>query len=162
MNESVDFNGDGYKNNSLMYIPTMDEVGQMSWASSSDALKFENFIRSDKYLNSHRGQWSERYAGIAPFEHHFDLHIAQDFFYDKEHGRKLQFTVDFLNIGNLFNRTWGLYYSSAYNRQILNVTDIAKDAAGNATPTYKFSPKDIYVADFYSRWRCQLGFRFTF
>lgn len=162
MNESVDFNGDGYKNNSLMYVPTMDEIGQMSWASSSDALKFENFIRSDRYLSSHRGQWSEKYAGIAPFEHHFDLHIAQDFYYDKEHGRKLQFTVDFLNISNLFNRTWGLYYSSAYNRQILNVTDVTKDAAGNATPTYKFSPKDIYVADFYSRWRCQLGFRFTF
>ena len=162
MNETADFNGDGQKGNSVMYIPTSAEIGQMDWASAGDAAKFEQFIRADKYLSSHRGQWSERYAGTSPFEHHFDLHIAQDFYYDKKHGRKLQFIVDFLNISNLFNREWGLYYSGAYNLQILNVTGVTSDASGNITPTYKFSPDELYLSDFYSRWRCQLGFRLTF
>ena len=162
MNETADFNGDGQKGNSVMYIPTAAEIGQMDWASAGDAAKFEQFIRADKYLSSHRGQWSERYAGTSPFEHHFDLHIAQDFYYDKKHGRKLQFIVDFLNISNLFNREWGLYYSGAYNLQILNVTGVTSDASGNITPTYKFSPDELYLSDFYSRWRCQLGFRLTF
>ena len=162
MNESSDFNGDGQKGNSVLYIPTQKEVGMMSWADPADAAKFESFIRNDEYLNSNRGQWSDRYAGIGKFEHHFDLHIAQDFFYDKENGRKLQFIVDFINFSNLLNPEWGIYYSGAYNVQILNVTALSKDSKGNMTPTYKFNPKTLYVSDFMSRWRCQLGFRLTF
>lgn len=162
MNESSDFNGDGQKGNSVLYIPTEQEIGMMNWASPADAAKFESFIRNDSYLKDHRGQWSERYAGIGDFEHHFDLHIAQDFFYDKESGRKLQFIVDFINISNLFNPEWGLYYSGAYNLQILNVTGLNKDSNGNLTPTYKYNPQSLYLSDFMSRWRCQLGFRLTF
>ena len=100
--------------------------------------------------------------GIAPFEHHFDLHIAQDFYYDKKSGRKIQAVVDFMNISNLFNREWGLYYSAAYNLQILNVTAMTQDAAGNYTPTYKFQGNTVNVNDFNSRWRCQVGLRLTF
>lgn len=163
MDEDADFNGDGRTGNSLLYIPTQAEIGQMSWANPGDAAAFEQYIRNDKYLSSHRGQWAQRYGGIGKFEHHFDLHIAQDFYYDKKHGRKLQFVVDFLNISNLFNREWGLYYNAAWNLQILNVTKLTEDAQGNMTPTYSFqSPQSLSLSDFYSRWRCQLGFRLTF
>ena len=162
MNENVDFNGDGQKGNSLLYIPTVDQISQMRWESPADAAKFESFIRADKYLANNRGQWAERMLGIAPFEHHFDLHIAQDFYYDKKHGRKIQAIVDFMNISNMFNREWGLYYSAAYNMQILNVTAMSKDASGNYTPTYKFQGNTVSVGDFYSRWRCQVGLRLTF
>lgn len=162
MNEQTDFNGDGQKGNSLLYIPTVDQISQMSWASPADAAKFESYIRSDKYLANNRGQWAERMLGIAPFEHHFDLHIAQDFFYDKKSGRKVQAVVDFMNISNLLNRNWGLYYSAAYNMQILNVTELNKDAKGNYVPTYKFEGNTVKIADFYSRWRCQVGLRVTF
>ena len=134
----------------------------MNWATPQDALDYENFIRGDKYLSSHRGQYSERFGGIYPFEHHFDFHVTQDFYYDNKHNRKVSVFVDFLNVGNLFNRAWGMYYTSSWTRQILEITDIAKDAAGNATPTYKFNSYDITFGDFYSRWRCQLGLRLTF
>ena len=139
---NVDFNGDATSanNNSLLYVPTADEIGKMSWSSPSDALKFENQIRSDKYLSSRRGQWTERFGGIQPFEHHFDLHIAQDFFYDKKNGRKIQAVVDFMNISNLFNRNWGLTYSQTLQRNVLNVDSLTKDAEGN-TPYLLFGPK---------------------
>ena len=158
----ADFNGDGSAGNMLLYIPTVEEIGQMSWANASDALKFEQYIRGDKYLRTHRGQWSERYAGIAPFEHHFDLHVAQDFYYDKKNGRKLQFIVDFMNIGNLFNREWGVNYNTTYNIAVLTATALTPDGKGNYTPTYKFDPTTLSISDFYSRWRCQLGLRLTF
>lgn len=161
---NVDFNGDATSanNNSLLYVPTVDEIGKMSWSSPSDALKFENQIRSDKYLSSRRGQWTERFGGIQPFEHHFDLHIAQDFFYDKKNGRKIQAVVDFMNISNLFNRNWGLTYSQTLQRNVLNVDSLTKDAEGNMVPTYSYKPNDNYYTDFYSRWRCQVGLRLTF
>ena len=105
---------------------------------------------------------SPRYGGKAPFEHHFDLHIAQDFFYDKKSGRKLQFIVDLINFSNMLNRNWGIYNTGSYNLQILGVSQLTKDSNGNMTPTYKFDPQDLEPHDFNSRWRCQLGFRLVF
>ena len=161
--ETVDFNGDEYvKKGVLAYIPTSEELVRMNWATPQDALNYENFIRGDKYLNSHRGEFSERFGGLYPFEHHFDLHIAEDIFYDKKNNRKVSLFVDFLNISNALNRGWGLYYSNSWTRQVLEITDVTKDAKGNVTPTYKFNAYDINHTDFYSRWRCQIGMRLTF
>ena len=162
--DDVDFNGDdGTGNgNSLLYVPTVEQISMMNWASPSDALKFENQIRSDKYLSSRRGQWTERFGGIQPFEHHFDLHIAQDFYYDSKNGRKIQAIVDFMNISNLLNRNWGLSYSQTLTRSPLVVSSLTKDADGNMTPTYRYNSNDNYIADFSSRWRCQIGLRLTF
>lgn len=162
---TVDFNGDGYAGNSLLYIPTTEELTQMSWADAESAQQFENLIRSDRYLSSHRGEWSQRYAGIAPWEHHFDLHVAENIFYDKQRSRKLEVTFDVLNVGNLLNRAWGIYYGSAYNRQVLNVSSLAKDGSGDVTPTYSYYSNNVNtpsISDFSSRWRCQLGVRLTF
>ena len=150
MNESADFNNDGRTGNSLMYVPTQEEIGMMNWSKPGDAAGFERFIRDDSYLSSHRGQWSER------------LQFAQDFFYDKEHGRKLQFTVDMLNFTNLLNREWGLNYNATSSLKVLDVKSINTDAQGNATPVYHFNPQSINYSDFYSRWRLQIGFRLTF
>ena len=163
MNESsVDFNNDGRNGNSLMYVPTEDEIGQMSWSTPGDAAAFERFIRADRYLSRHRGRWSARNAGIAPFEHHFDFQFAQDFLYDPRNNRRVQFTCDIINAANLLNREWGLYYSSTSSLQVLTVTSAKKSSDGGVTPTYHFDPQRIYLADFYSRWRLQLGVRFTF
>lgn len=160
----LNFNGDGTYGNSLMYIPTAEEVSLMNWASPEDAVRFENYVKGDKYLSRHRGEWSTRYGAITEFENHFDLHIAQDFYYDRASGRKIQITVDFLNIGNMFNREWGLYGDGEfYARQILHITALKKDTDGNMTPTYQFmDPVDFALNDFYSRWRCQIGLRLTF
>ncbi len=162
MAEDADFNGDGQKGNSLMYIPTKDEIGKMSWADDTSAIAFEKYIRGDKYLSTHRGQWSERYAGIQPFDHQIDLHVAQDFIYDQKEGRKVQVTFDVLNFANLLNPAWGAYYGGTYNLSVLKVTATAADAEGNVTPTYKWNNPKFVPSDFSSRWRCQLGLRVTF
>ncbi|MBO8485423.1 MAG: TonB-dependent receptor [Bacteroidetes bacterium] len=163
----VDFNQDRANYNSLMYIPTASEVQQMKWADAADAALFEDFIKGDKYLSKHRGEWSERYGAITPFENHFDLHIAQDFYYDRKSGRKIQFVVDFMNIGNMFNSEWGVfrYFSRPY-RQALIVNATNQDGTtGNMIPEYKYTePVDLSASlnDVLSRWRCQIGLRVTF
>ena len=164
----VDFNQDRANYNSLMYIPTASEVNQMDWQDPADAELFENFIKGDKYLSKHRGEWSERYGAITPFENHFDLHIAQDFYYDRKGGRKIQFVVDFMNIGNLFNPEWGVYRAfSRPLRQPLTVTALnpASEGSDDMVPEYDYSePADLTSSldDVLSRWRCQVGLRVTF
>ena len=162
MNENKDFNGDGQRGNSVLYVPTAEQLNQMTWANAEDAAKFDAFIKGDKNLAAQRGQWAQRMTGIAPFEHHFDLHVAQDFYYDRKSGRKIQVVVDFINVSNLLNREWGLYYEPMYNLQVLGVTALTADEKGNQTPTYNFQDPTIKISDFYSRWRCQVGLRLTF
>ncbi|MBP5488695.1 MAG: TonB-dependent receptor [Bacteroidales bacterium] len=157
------FNGDGYQGNSLIYIPLADEMANIKWSTPADQIAFEKLIRSDKYLSSHRGQWAERNGGISPFEHHIDLQIAEDVFYDRKGGRKMQIIMDLLNLTNLLNREWGLSYASTITRSPLNVVSLTKDAAGNMVPEFSFKKDNaIYLSDFSSRWRFQLGVKFTF
>ena len=153
----------------LLYVPTKEEVGQMSWSgdAAAQAAAFEKFISEDKYLSSRRGQFTERFAGISPFENRFDLHIAQDFYYDRKGGRKIQLIADLINIGNLLNPEWGLVddYSSTYHqyRQVLNIPKKSVRDEGNyKVPTYQFIGGDLSIEDFPSRWRCQIGLRVTF
>ena len=159
----TDINGDGIALNTLLYIPTEDEVLSMNWSKTADAVAFEEFIASDKYLRTHRGQWSERNAGISKFENHIDMQIDQDIFYDKANKRKLQVTLDVVNLSNMLNRNWGLYYANSIYRAPLTVDGKTIDAAGNITPKYSFRNDNvIYLSDFSSRWRCQLGVKLTF
>ena len=92
---------------------------------------------------------------VAEWYNTLSKYASLDFLTDEE---REQFT-------NLLNRAWGIYYASAYNRQVLNVTAITRDGKGNATPTYSFYDNTYNtpsLSDFYSRWRCQVGLRFTF
>lgn len=169
-----DINGDGMYGNDVMYVPTDVELGAMNFrdvtsggavvSSAADQRQaFGDWINGNKDLRNKKGEYVKRNSIRTPFEHHFDLHIAQDFFLNVG-GRRhtLQVNFDILNVGNLLNHNWGIYNnaSSSYNPLRVN----AVDAAG--VPTYQFTaPKgdNLYnMSDFNSRWRAQLGFKYIF
>jgi hypothetical protein len=115
------------------------------------------WIASDPYLSKHRGEYYERYADNEKFEHHFDFHFAQK--YNFRVGRELhalELSFDIMNVGNMFNKKWGRYSS----------------APGYYSPiTYKngqfqFLHDADYnmrsYSDYYSRWRGQIGLKYTF
>jgi hypothetical protein len=99
----------------------------------------------------------------------------QDVFSDFGTGHKytLQFSVDFLNIGNLINDKWGTYY---YNALALydNVRPLSYVTRGTSTvvPTYKLNATSL--DDFATKskltrslstsstWGCLLGIRLIF
>jgi hypothetical protein len=161
-NESKDFNGDGQYGNSLLYVPTTDELAKMTFTSEEDRAGFESWIEADEYAKDHRGQYAERYSNSAPWENHFDLHLAEDFYYLNGKDGKVSLTFDILNIGNLLNKKWGANYSSYYNVQILKVTALTSDENGDKIPTYSFQGSEVSKSDFYSRWHAQVGLRVTF
>ena len=162
MNESKDFNNDGQYGNSLLYIPTTDELAKMTFASEADRTKYGSWIEGDKYAQDHRGQYAERYSNSAPWENHFDLHLAEDFYYLKGKDGKVSFTFDILNFSNLLNKKWGANYSSYYNVNILKETALTDDGSGNKVPTYSFQGSEVTKSDIFSRWHAQIGLRVTF
>ncbi len=160
MNESKDFNGDGQYGNSLLYIPTVTELAGMTFATEDDRTKYGAWVEADSYASENRGQYASRYSNTAPWENHFDLHIAEEFYYNK--ANKVALTFDIMNLGNLINKEWGAVYATDYNVSPLKVTALNTDANGNKIPTYSFQDDKVYKSDFLSRWNAQIGLRVTF
>ena len=164
-----DVNGDGYAGNDLFYIPTDEQIDQMTFVQGANdkytpaeqAANLKQWIAGQQYLKDHRGEYYERFADNMPIEHHFDLHLAQAFrLKTGKMVHNLELSADIINIGNLLNKDWGRTYGSNYVSEYFYPVTYA----GNGT--YKFLQKPDYdmfpVNDLLSRWRGQIGLKYTF
>ena len=156
-----------------MYIPTKTELEAMQFSEfknnkgeivdvATQKKNMEAWIEGDKDLRDTRGKFTKRNQFQSPFEHHLDLHFAQDFYFGAMSGRKLQITLDIINFGNMLCRSWGTTYTDTWNLSPVTVAKIAKDANGNATPTYQYKGQENVPNDILSRWHMQLGVRVVF
>jgi len=177
MNESVNYNGDGSatgtNSNSLLYIPTVTELQQMTFVAGKDAKGnaltadqcrqyFESWIEGNKYAKNHRGEYSKRNCCSAPWENHFDFHLAENIFLGKECGTKLQLTFDIINAANLLNKRWGVNYASAYNECPVQMTALTASGSANiASFTYNGN-NTVTKSDVDSRWHAQIGLKLIF
>jgi len=158
---SSDINNDGGSYNSLMYVPA--KASDYGWTNNSTQWQeLENYIQNDKYLKTRIGEYAERNGARTPFENHFDLRIAQDFYINaggKKH--QLEVSFDILNFMNLFNTKWGRAYSIEYGE-----AEPVSFAWNGNIPTYTFTPPTTstpwQISDFDSRWRAQFGVRYSF
>ena len=146
--------GDGGANN-LIYIPTTDDLKKMTFASEDNKKDFENFIQNDSYLNSHRGEYSQRGGVVAPWQHRFNFKVAQDFdFYVAKKKNTIQVGLDINNLGNLLNSNWGAY-DKLSGDQILKYD--------TKTSTYTFTaPTWTKVTTVSSTWEMLLSLRWMF
>lgn len=170
MNEKQDFNGDGFSGNSLLYIPTDEELSKMvftgvdkngetlSMTAEESRAAFKQWIENDSYAKNHRGQFAERNSNLSNWEHEIDLHLAQTIYNIQGMG-KLEFTFDIINFANMLNKKWGASYESAYNLSPLTLEYFDK-TTGNAA--FSYNNAEIKKSDISSRWHCQVGVRLTF
>ena len=158
----IDVNGDTYRGNSTIYIPTEAELAAMNFESAEQRTAFNDYINDHRALKSSRGKYAERNSLIAPFDH-LDLHFAQDFYFSRNNSRKVQITFDIMNLTNLFNRSWGAaYFLDDWKLSPVEVISLTDDGKGNKTPNYRFVGGEISRNDLLSRWRMQLGVRVVF
>ena len=167
----VDVNGDSYKGNSLIYIPTEAEVATMLWDDDSSMEAFNSYIKEDRYLSRNRGKFAERNSHSLPFVHRLDLHVAQSFYFERENtginashrnSRRVELSLDILNLSNLICREWGMVYrTSNWALSPVTVTD-HKAVEGGYRPVYKFNGADYTEDDITSRWHMQIGLRIVF
>ncbi len=169
-----DINNDGTNSNDLLYVPTDAEIDVMAFnpdlkdldgnsiAIAAQRTGLKAFIAQDKYLRDLRGQFTEKYGGETPWYSQLDLRILQDFIINTKSKQSLQFSIDFVNLGNLISSKWGIrkYATTSGYFQPLTV------AYNNNAPVYSFDPslKKTFVdsPDLPSRWQMQLGLRFNF
>ena len=146
--------GDGGANN-LMYIPTDSDLANMTFADDANKAAFKSFIESDKYLSSHRGEYSERGGVAAPMQHRFNFKVAQDFnFFVAEKKNTIQVSLDVNNVANLLNSNWG-----AYNK--LSSDQILKYDTKSSVYTFT-APEWTKVTTVASTWEMLLSVRWMF
>lgn len=161
---SGDANNDGSPLNDLIYIPTESELAA-GYSFSGNAQQqqsqrqaFEAFIEQDDYLSERRGQYAEKYALLSPWFSRFDLRLTQELNLGKN---SIEFSMDFLNIGNLFNSDWGVRENPTNTQPVSISVD-----PNTQEPTYSFEPdlENTYTNtfDLESRWRLQFGLRYSF
>lgn len=159
----VDVNGDTYRGNTTIYIPTEAELGAMTFESADQRVAFNEYIMQHRALRDNRGKYAERNCLVAPFEHHVDLHFAQDFYFSRHNSRKVQITLDIMNLTNALNKNWGaVYFLDDWKLSPVEVTALTDDGKGNKTPSYRFVGGEISKNDLLSRWSMQLGLRVVF
>ena len=165
-----DLNGDGQNGNDLMFIPTDEQIDKMQFLSNYDEktgkgyteeqqrANMKAWLASEEYLKDHRGEYFERYADNEKFENHFDFHFAQRFsFKAGKQTHSIELSFDVMNISNMFSAKWGRYSGSAGY-----YSPVTYDKSGK----FQFlQPADYNMrsyADYYSRWRGQIGLKYIF
>lgn len=163
-----DVNGDGQNGNDLFFIPTDEQIDVMKFEETSyngatytqadQRQLLKDWIADDPYLSKHRGEYYKRYADNLPFENHFDIHIAQKYqFRVAGQMNAIELSLDILNVGNLLNKDWGHTFGDGFGIYYSPV-----NYQGNGV--YKFTPQymERNYSDYYSRWRGQIGLKYTF
>lgn len=166
--DSKDFNGDGYLTNSLLYIPTEEELAAMNfvdtkyYTAEESRAKFNEWIENDSYAKNHRGQYAERNSNLTKWENEVNLHIGQTIYNPKGLG-KLEFTFDIINFANMLNKNWGATYGNVYNQSPLSTQTVSTDANGNKVASFAYNSNSYPTkSNISSRWHCQVGLRLTF
>ena len=145
----TDLNGDGERND-LAYLPEKATTDKRS------AMSYEDFLAKNPDIAAYKGKIVPRNALMAPFIHKFDLHFAQDFFLQVSGKRHtLQLNADIINVGNLLNRGWGM-------EPYVNYSSITPISGANSDTFSISTPNPWTYSDIASRWRAQVGIKYTF
>ncbi|MBO4327891.1 MAG: TonB-dependent receptor [Bacteroidales bacterium] len=167
---SNDLNGDGLKTD-LIYIP--NNVDELQWNTPEDAAAFKTFMDNDPYLSTHKGQYAEAYAGRSPWVHFLDMRIAKNF--KKAFGKtthNLEFSVNFDNVLNMINSSWGLRKWGCYGTGTNTIAPLKVERIENNTPVFSMVkvdgeyPTNTYtltnMKDSGQCWAVMLGLKYSF
>lgn len=180
-----DANGDSQVSNDLVYIPkNFDEAKNHLQKGSYESVEsawaaMDAFISQDDYLSKHRGEYTERNGGVAPFANQVDVNLSHDINILQKSGRvhTLRFSFDIQNFLNLLNKDWGVQQTTVLGNQqyqFLKVSERPTESndynlkytfvqargtdgkLNNLTETYK-----DFIGNS-SRWQMQFGVKYIF
>ncbi|MDC8011985.1 TonB-dependent receptor [Tahibacter soli] len=163
---SNDANGDGNAGNDLFYVPI--DQNDVIFTDATQAANFWNYIQSNEFLNSHRGQVISRNSARSKWVNQVDLRFSQEVpgFFE---GNKGELWVDILNFTNLLNKKWGHIEEAPFNSnggQRLGVAQFAgvDPTTGKYIYRYPQAAQSFVTKDNIgeSRWAVQVGVRYTF
>jgi len=159
-----DANADGTQGNDLAYIPR--DAADVSLANPADYALLDAFIDTESCLRNQRGHIMSRNSCRNPAVQSLDLRLAKSFRTRRE--ERLEVSADVFNLPNLLNHGSGLVRETTGREETQLLTVVGWDGAANR-PRYRIPTssgqlavrRNGIVVDA-SRWRMQLGARYSF
>ncbi len=168
-----DLNQDGSSRSDLIYVPRdaseinlidiTDANGNVTVTAEQQWVQLNAFIENDPYLRERRGRITERNGPRTPWNHELDMKF--EYSHRFANGKAISLSFDMLNVLNFINKDWGrlVFVPNVVNSSfsLLNFRGIE-----NNTPQFQFNiaeNTEPYVTDlFNSRWRAQMGLKYSF
>ena len=138
----------------LVYIFNDNEVGKYI-TNPIQAKAFTDFVNSDEYLSSRKGNFTERNGGRTPWSTTIDAKIVQII------GKQIQISLDVFNLTNLINEDWGKMYFISNSFNSTSSVGLAK-VSGEIFSFTKPTQVPYSVDLINSKWQMQLGVRYSF
>ena len=138
----------------LVYIFKDDEVAKYI-PNATQAQAFTDFVNSNEYLSSRKGNFTERNGGRTPWSTTIDAKIVQNV------GKSFQLTADIFNLTNLLNNEWGEMYFVSNSFNSTSSVGLAK-ISGETFSFTKPTQNPYSVDQISSKWQIQLGVRYNF
>jgi outer membrane receptor protein involved in Fe transport len=174
---SNDANGDGNVQNDLFYVPRDISDINLTVPTGGTAQgewdRLNAFISSEKCLREQRGRMMERGSCRNPWQKFVDLRLAKVI--RPLNANRLEITADVFNFLNLLHRSWGINRETSGFEQVTNwltMSTTTYDTRGTASQS---DDRGIYTVPAQaslpalnravvgnSRWRIQLGGKYTF
>ncbi|MFN2602154.1 MAG: TonB-dependent receptor domain-containing protein [Gemmatimonadaceae bacterium] len=155
-----DANADGTQSNDLAYVPMNQSDVTLTNPEAFPAL--DAFIESERCLSSERGRVMRRNSCRNPSVQRLDARLGSPISFGG--GRTLELSADFYNVMNMLNRDWGLARETSNKEEVSLLSVAGWDAVANrpryTVPSVLPSRDHVVIDD--SRWRIQLGGRYTF
>ena len=171
-----DVNRDGSAKNDLVFVPA--DASQIQLAditgpgntvlltAAQQYAQLDQYLANDSYLATRRGTYAERNAARTPWTQQLDLRLIAKVPLTKTGSQRLEVSFDFINLGNLLNRDWGLlYFVPNLNNSGYALLDFVKIDAAKNQPVYQFrnpSSTPWQTDPIHSRWQGQVGVRYVF
>lgn len=176
--EGRDLLNDDSRDNALIYVPANQSEITFAGDAGEQARQwdlFNQFIESDDYLSTRRGQYAERNGSRGPWNHIVDFKLLQDI-YVKTGDKKntFQISLDIFNFTNLINKDWGV-------RKFVgsNVSPLQTVSTSDSQPVFSLVESLLEVDENgnligdnidrvddnglqSSRWQMQVGLRYIF
>jgi hypothetical protein len=163
-NFGLDANGDGSTTNDLLFYPTADQVNIVT--SGFNYQDLANFLEAGDCDGVTPGRIVERNSCRMPFTHSLDFRAAVNVAIGRF---RPEFTVDVINLLNLFDSELGQVEYAAFSDILVtttNPTGVATETAGkynyNLSNVTRGTQTRFSRDDLRSRWQAQIGMRLRF
>ena len=161
-----DANADGTQSNDLMYVPR--DAADVSLRNPQLYPALDAFIESEPCLKRQRGRVMARNSCRNPAIRRFDSRLTRPVRFFR--GQNVELSADLFNVPNMLRHDWGLARETVNTRESVNLLSVVGWDAANNRPLYTIpsaagtavlpARNQIVVDD--SRWRIQLGVRYSF
>jgi len=170
-------NGDTRFDNDLLYVPSSEDEVVLT---SDNWNELNDWIESESSLSDYRGEVVPRNTAREPWDNFLDLRVNQEI--ETFSGQKVEITASIFNVLNMLNQDWGIREGVSFNnyRAVAFEQYVDQDFINNRGAQYNLSSEDIGkpvinfdpqnvtdeaifdTRDISSRWRMQIGLRYSF